>query len=704
MPIYLPWITVLTALLTVVGILSAIDTCALLISLYVVSLIIVFTLSFLGLVKLSKSLLLLCSVPILSFLYATYRLPVASSNNLSNYLNQKVIFTASIVDLPKLLYSTRTANISTMQVHSLTLLFPEQKSLDGHAQIVISAFKQNNLSTYFDGQLVHIEGKVTSIDRSQAPWLSGLINKTKRNGIFCQIHTCAAKIKTLPKKNDLSARTSEINTFAKNIAVSIIDQLRKNITNTHLCCLGEKAGSLLASMVLGDRAATLDAQLLNTFRKLGLSHVVAASGFNLTIVTMLSYWFLRKISLSRKMVTAIVITNVIFYAALAGLSASIVRAAITCILVLIVHFHYRRLHSMAALSLVLMINLIIDPRVVMEPGAQLSYTAVAGIIFGANTLADAFSLGSKNKAATLSAAAVSVVLIAQISVLPIQLYHFWQAGLLFLPANLLIDPLVAPVTIIGFIASLFSLINLPFMPFGIFICQCLDWLAAIPLQIIISISEKLATSDLSLINTGQPAPVAIIVYYLSLISCLIFLPVKRLRSLGIVLFCASFCVLFYQPELKQAVIIILPSSTITINRQRQAICFGERDSKTNKILAYYATSLFDYPKIASDKDRPIPPFQLWSKQNSILLEAPKDHFGNQYMQYFYLSTQMGSHASIKKYLICRHKIDAQHPIPLSQNDLNQLYPLSLSRLKEELPNIDWQISPFSTVDFYLISH
>ncbi len=53
----------------------------------------------------------------------------------------------------------------------------------------------------------------------------------------------------------------------------------------------------LASMVLGDKAVSLDKSLVTMFRNVGLSHVLAASGFNLTVVMVMTFFVGRLIIL-----------------------------------------------------------------------------------------------------------------------------------------------------------------------------------------------------------------------------------------------------------------------------------------------------------------------------------------------------------------------------------------------------------------------
>jgi hypothetical protein len=237
-----------------------------------------------------------------------------------------------------------------------------------------------------------------------------------------------------------------------------------------------------------------------------------------------------------------------------------------------------------------MINIIIDPGVLTDPGGQLSYAATAGIICGAETVNSILSSGSRNKILKIFSATLSVVLMAQLAVLPIQLFHFWQMGLLFLPANLLIEPFVTPITITGFLASLAAILNVPGLALGLTVCQWLDWLAAIPLQIIICVTEKLAAFDFAVLNTGRPILAVIGFYYLLLAVWLICLQKERYRLLSTTFFIFSLLALFYQPPLKRPMIIVLPHAIICINECRQGLYLGSPSRQTNKILAYYATS------------------------------------------------------------------------------------------------------------------
>ncbi len=673
MPIYMPWLTIATAILSLIATAFANTSCVWILPLYTAGLISLLIMSGTGVIKLTRSILFLSFMPILVFLYVDHSTTRPGPNDLTHYINKRIVFRAIFLDTP----TSRSANATnqTGTIRALRLDFPEQKPLTGKARLIIIASNKNPTPQFKPGQVVQIEGQLKSIGQKQEPWLSGLETTSKRNGIFSQICATAHHIKLTDNESAESHKND-----ALTDANDFINQLRQRIANLHLRYLGTKTGSLLASMVLGDRAVTLDIDILNAFRKVGLSHIVAASGFNLTIVTFITYWILRRLFTHRLFITFVVCANVIFYALLAGLSASVVRSAIACLLLLLVHLYYRKLHSLAALAIVLFINLIADPAIIMDLGAQLSYAAVTGIIIGAESLTKTFSFGSDNKIVNLFASSLAVILLAQMAVFPIQLYHFWQASFLFLPANLIVDPLVAPITVIGFISSFVGLLDLGPIHIGSCFCQLLDLLASIPLQIIIYITDKLASSNLAVISTGQPGIVAIALYYAFLLFFLATLAKGKYRLFSLTLFSIALIFLFYKPNLKQPVIILLPNSTIAINTERKAICLGNESPQTNKILSFYGATL------VSSKYDPDKTFQfaLSSKPNASIIvnEETQD-------TRFLLTIPSENNTPPKTYIVSlsRNKSDQNKFMSV----LEPTSSLSLAEFSKDLPDIDVKI-------------
>jgi predicted membrane metal-binding protein len=132
-------------------------------------------------------------------------------------------------------------------------------------------------------------------------------------------------------------------------------RVRGALVRMHENNIGKDLGDLLSSMVLGDKAVKLSDAVVTAFRNVGLSHVLAASGFNLTVVTAMTYFICRWLIRSQPLVNVICLINTICYVCLAGASASVMRAALMCAILLAVRSTNVRVHLMAALALSLFV-------------------------------------------------------------------------------------------------------------------------------------------------------------------------------------------------------------------------------------------------------------------------------------------------------------------------------------------------------------
>lgn len=117
---------------------------------------------------------------------------------------------------------------------------------------------------------------------------------------------------------------------------------------------------------------------------------------------------------------------------------------------------------------------------------------------------------------------MAVVLSAQLAVLPVQLVNFHQLSLLVLPANLLAEPVVMPLTVLGFISSICAVFEkCPLVgPVFCWICLGLDGLARYLLLWLTFLSHNLAAYPLATVLLAAPKPVHIICYYIALFVAL----------------------------------------------------------------------------------------------------------------------------------------------------------------------------------------
>ena len=246
----------------------------------------------------------------------------------------------------------------------------------------------------------------------------------------------------------------------KGTDASLILIVRENIIKFYNLSLGPSSSSLIMGITFGIKQEMPEEFYLN-FQKTGLMHVVAGSGMNVTMVGGFLAGFFS-LFLRRQLALILSIFGILFYAVLAGLEASIVRASIMGIIVFSAQIMGRQ--SMAALGLLLagFFMLMKAPGTLLDIGFQLSFLATAGLIY----IRPIFFLSSKLKTLiqkSLIGEDFVTTLAAQLATLPILLVNFGSYSLWSVPANAILLWTVPPLMIIGGVSAVLGII---FEPLG----------------------------------------------------------------------------------------------------------------------------------------------------------------------------------------------------------------------------------------------
>jgi competence protein ComEC len=197
---------------------------------------------------------------------------------------------------------------------------------------------------------------------------------------------------------------------------------------------------LLGGILLGTRKMPDD--LLDQFRTTGTSHIIAVSGFNVTIVASFLDGLLRRFGRSASFYSSVIaITGFVI---ITGASASVVRAGIMGSLGLVAQ-HFGRLYSSVnALLLTSAIMLFQNPKLLLyDIGFQLSFGALAGLMFVQPLLEDRFPDANPVLASVFPTVA------AQVTTSPLILYHFGNFSVVSVLANLLILPGIPLAMLLG---------------------------------------------------------------------------------------------------------------------------------------------------------------------------------------------------------------------------------------------------------------
>lgn len=225
---------------------------------------------------------------------------------------------------------------------------------------------------------------------------------------------------------------------------------------------------------------SLPPELIDALKIAGLTHVIVASGYNLTILVRLSRRLFVRISKYLAMLSSVAM--ILAFMAVTGLSPSMSRAGLVAGLSLGAWYYGRHIHPFVLLPLAAAVTLLINPQYGWNDlGWQLSFASFAGVIVLAPLLQRYF-FGEKEPGTIRQI--LGETLSAQVMTLPFILLTFGILSNVALIANLLILPFVPLAMLLVFLAGIFASVPL----IGSLIAMPTTWL----LSYMVLVAEWLA--------------------------------------------------------------------------------------------------------------------------------------------------------------------------------------------------------------------
>lgn len=272
------------------------------------------------------------------------------------------------------------------------------------------------------------------------------------------------------------ANISKLDGSGGNIFFGKIMQY-KNIFATQVNKLWhEPYASFMAGLLYGYRGGL--GELQEHFNRTGITHIVAISGYNISIVSILLITLFVRLWVPRNKAFWIIIFCIFLFVVFAGASGSVVRAGIMGALALLAKFLGRKNRMANVIALTAVIMTIINPFVlVWDAGFQLSFLATIGLVYLLPILEAKFEkLPNIFSIKTLFLCTISAITLT----LPLILYQFGRLSVVAPIVNILVLWLIPFIMLFGFLSVLLSLV---FYPLG----QFLAWIAFVGLKYIIVI-------------------------------------------------------------------------------------------------------------------------------------------------------------------------------------------------------------------------
>ncbi len=244
--------------------------------------------------------------------------------------------------------------------------------------------------------------------------------------------------------------------------------------------LPEPEAAFMAGLILGERRA-IPKELNDQFQITGTSHIVALSGFNITIVSKAFLRTLVFLAIPFSWAFWVAVLGILFFTILVGAQASVVRAAIMGILVLIAEREDRLYRMRNALVFAAFVMIFYNPKILRFDAAfQLSFLATIGLLYtapifdrwfervktrtflffrDAAVLRENREVSRIQKGPSLFREIAVATLAAQFMVLPLLVFRFGRLSLVSPLANLAVLPFIPATMFFGFVTGLFGFVS-----------------------------------------------------------------------------------------------------------------------------------------------------------------------------------------------------------------------------------------------------
>lgn len=208
--------------------------------------------------------------------------------------------------------------------------------------------------------------------------------------------------------------------------------IHQRFTSGVTAALPSPAAELALGITLGETKA-LPTEILDAFRRSGTTHVLALSGYNVSVLAGLLLAALPQV-LGRRAALIAASAALLGFLLLTGAPPSLLRATAMAWLLILAQLIRRRAAAQRLLALATTALLAIQPALAIDLGFLLSVAATAGLVWG----------GQRERGATSFRSALRTTLAATVATTPLILLAFGRISLVSPLANLVVLPLVPP--------------------------------------------------------------------------------------------------------------------------------------------------------------------------------------------------------------------------------------------------------------------
>jgi competence protein ComEC len=299
---------------------------------------------------------------------------------------------------------------------------------------------------------------------------------------------------------------------------AVLERARERLAAAADHSLPPREAAVVRAIGTGDRAA-LDPDTTAAFARSGLAHILAVSGLHLVVVVLGFERVLRALLLRwdrvatrldpRRASAAIALPFTAVYALATGAGAPVLRAAIAAAAVLGAALLDREIDGLNGLALAALLLLAGSPASALDPGFQLSFAAVAGLVLWAGPLrrripvppAPAGSWRARLLEPFLEGTCATVA--ASVATAPILAYHFRQIPLLGLLANIGAIPVGSALTVVAALGAIGAAVSPALAAPFLLLARPLAWA-------LLALADASSAPAWSVLGVGSPGAAGVL--------------------------------------------------------------------------------------------------------------------------------------------------------------------------------------------------
>ena len=246
-----------------------------------------------------------------------------------------------------------------------------------------------------------------------------------------------------------------------------------------------KIAGFLTGMLTGDKSG-IDSDLYDSLRKTGVAHLMAVSGFHLSLWVFVLGMLIPESSKTARLKYLFLALAVVFIMLLAGMSESVKRAGVMSLVYLAGKLSKRRSDSLNSLGLALTIMMLYNPACVLSLSMQLSFLSTLGIVtLGVRFMKltqEAFGRIKINLTLKKLLVAAADTFFISISVLvftfPVLINAFGGISSVSAWVNILVSPVAAPLLLLSGIYVIFSSVSFVAFPVSVVVAMLAKYVIA----------------------------------------------------------------------------------------------------------------------------------------------------------------------------------------------------------------------------------